>query len=572
MTALPRALAPWAAELSVFPADVAMAIGQLAVRLSVALGPTSADASSGGGEPDGFDGVSRRGAFAHLLPSEWALADAFPDEFLRRASARELTFLQIRRRVPAAGRVAYALFDAGPAQLGGPRIVQLATLVVLSQRARASRVRFRWGIVHRPEDGWTDDVAPATVGRLIKARTATVPRTEDLRQWAIEMGRDGGRGDLWLVGSSRLAALAPGLRPAVVAIEDPLEPGERALDVTCTRFAQPQARVTLHLPDPAMSMRLLRDPFEIARASPVRSPLGENPRLVFSSGGRKVIVRRADGMLSLFTVPNSPQAQAGRVTTFAPPDGEMPIASDWQMGRWRVVTQRTDALVLHTIAKGGGPVRPPLVATVVRPLPAADGACALAPLVRRRDGVECFVHASRVGVELRGARVFPVGHAKAVGRAAGDVVWVRQEGEARWLERNGDRRALDSSGDGRTFFGWQGPSGDDWLLALSVQANQWKVYSSKTSVTLTPPAQTQVLGVVDSPALVLCEPDRRSLTLLGVHFTSPLPPLADSLSDACACPSAPYVGYTSRAGELIVYSLARQATVLHVLPDAERAS
>src|SRR5215472_601584 len=307
-------------------------------------------------------------------------------------------------------------------------------------------------------------------------------------------------------------------------------------------------------------------------AAPVRAPLGQHPKLTLSLGARKVILIRRDAKLLLFTVPNSPRAYGGQTTTFSPPEGEIPIATDWQKGRWRIVTQCGGALILHTIAKGGGFVRPSQVAQVIRSLPAPDADGGLAPLVRRRDGVECFVHPTGVGVELRGTRAYVVGAANAVGRAGSDVLWVREEGAARWLERNGDRRDLDPSGDGKTFFGWQGSSDDDWLLAVRVQSGQWKLYSEKTSFTLCASAPTEVVGVVNSPALIVCESDRRSLTLVGLHFTSKLPPLVDPLEDACACPSAPYIAYASKTGELIVYSLQRQVTVLHVLPDAEQSS
>jgi hypothetical protein len=139
----------------------------------------------------------------------------------------------------------------------------------------------------------------------------------------------------------------------------------------------------------------------------------------------------------------------------------------------------------------------------------------------------------------------------------------------RWLERAEDRRVLDPSGDGKAFFGWPGAAGDDWLLALRVQSG-WKIHSEKTTVTLTPPARIEVLGVTPGPALLVVEPDKRSLTLLGLHMNYKLPPLADPFAEGCACASAPYVAYSSEAGELIVYSLQGQQTVLHVLPGGER--
>src|SRR5687768_17876785 len=42
-------------------------------------------------------------------------------------------------------------FDAGPNQLGSPRIAQIAALIVLSRRAEAAGVRFAWGILQEPD-------------------------------------------------------------------------------------------------------------------------------------------------------------------------------------------------------------------------------------------------------------------------------------------------------------------------------------------------------------------------------------------------------------------------------------
>jgi hypothetical protein len=204
------------------------------------------------------------------------------------------------------------------------------------------------------------------------------------------------------------------------------------------------------------------------------------------------------------------------------------------------------------------------------PPPGADDG--IAPLVRRRDGVECFVHPSQIGVELRGTRLATMGRAKAVGLAGREVLWVRERDDASWLEGPGHHPEFAPSRPGRAFFGWPGKSEDLWLLGLPTMSSHWKIHTERTSVTLAPPSGTEVMGIVQGPALLLREANERSLLLLGIHRNSKLPPLADPVSDACACPSAPFVAYCSGAGELIVYSLERDATVLHVLPNGERPS
>src|SRR5262249_50113041 len=123
---LPRSLAPWARYLGIFPRETSLAIGPLVQRIALAVGPMRARSLSRAGDPDGFDDLSRRGSYERLLASEWLLADEAPDEFARRAAMGEHVFLSIARREPSGSRVSMALFDAGPNQIGSPRLAQLA--------------------------------------------------------------------------------------------------------------------------------------------------------------------------------------------------------------------------------------------------------------------------------------------------------------------------------------------------------------------------------------------------------------------------------------------------------------
>lgn len=132
---LPSTLSRWAEALAPLDPTLAIALGPLLHTVDELVGRL--DAGTGDtGELDGFDGTTLRGDPERLLLSEWALAQEVPLEFLRRAAENELSYLQRSYRTTRSrGRVVVAC-DVGPDQLGPGRLVQLAALVVLVQRAR----------------------------------------------------------------------------------------------------------------------------------------------------------------------------------------------------------------------------------------------------------------------------------------------------------------------------------------------------------------------------------------------------------------------------------------------------
>src|SRR5262245_3915198 len=204
---MPRALAPWAASLELFPRELAVALWPLVQRLDVALGPLRARVLAGQGDPDGFEGIGRRGLYERLLPSEWLLLDEAPDEFARRAVAGEHAFLQLARRAPGGARVAAALFDAGPNQLGAPRLAHLAALIVLHRRAVAAGARVAWGVAQSPDAPLFGEVSEESVGHLLAARSPREAGAEDLETWRSRLGVTGTQDDYWLIGGRRLARL-----------------------------------------------------------------------------------------------------------------------------------------------------------------------------------------------------------------------------------------------------------------------------------------------------------------------------------------------------------------------------
>ena len=200
---LPRALMPWSPYLQLLPAEHIAAFAPLVQRLDVAIGPLRVQVNGGGGEPDGFDGISRRGAYDRLLLSEWLLADELPDEFARRAVMSEHAFLQIARQEPAGARISFALFDAGPNQLGAPRIAQIAALIVLARRAEAAGATLVWGVLQRPADLERHGLTAAGLAHLVAARCAVEATDDHLAKWRALASAPADRDELWIIGGER---------------------------------------------------------------------------------------------------------------------------------------------------------------------------------------------------------------------------------------------------------------------------------------------------------------------------------------------------------------------------------
>src|SRR5262249_34562249 len=201
---LPRSLAPWSRYLGIFPRETSLAIGPLVQRIALAIGPMKSLSISGAGDPDGFDDLARRGSYERLLASEWLLADEVPEEFARRAAMGEHVFLRIARREPSGSRVSMALFDAGPNQIGSPRIAHLAALIVLARRAEAAGSRFSWGVLQNPAMSILSSVSESDVLMLMAARNSKEATDQDICTWRSRCDGWKDLDDLWLIGGARV--------------------------------------------------------------------------------------------------------------------------------------------------------------------------------------------------------------------------------------------------------------------------------------------------------------------------------------------------------------------------------
>lgn len=605
---LPRPLAPWGPYLSIFPRDLALSLGPVLQRLSSALGPLKVRRASGEGEADGFDGLARRGPYERLLASEWLLADEAPGEFDRRAVMGEHLFLRIHHPSHGGSRVSVAVFDAGPGQLGSPRIAQLAALIVLARRAEAAGVRFAWGILQDPEAPLYSDVTETGILRLLQARTPHEASDSQVTAW-----RDRVRGwkdldDMWLVGPPRLGALPTSRGASLLQVWDVLDPEVRRVAVKVRRGpGTAPSEVSLELPEDSACVRLLRDPFAAAASPPRRLERRLIPasNLIFAANGSKLFARASGGGLVAFPIPNSPRGDAGVPRQYDPRPGEPPVAVGMSGKRVVVATSRGGVLTPWFYEKRGGgspgavygqsaesppspggegrfqDAEPGDVSPALQPFFTVGGAAfvldadgALFRLVEPPHGRSLEPVAARVAAAtiVSGQLVF-VEPASADGPARmATVAGVGHGGPATAV-------LLDGPGEA-AFFGYGGKLAhpEHGLAAVEHPGGEWEILSARGRPFLLPFAGTQVVGVArdaqrGDAGLLLLDEDRRTLVLTGLSWTRKLPPASSEIVHAAASPAGPHVAYVTVSGEITVLSLDHDAPLVRLIPqDGQEAA
>lgn len=284
---LPATLAPWRQWLDWFDPEPAAALGELLLRLHPLLGAFRLRALRGQVEPEGIDDLRRRGSYERLLLSEWALADAAPEEFDRRAAGGEHLFLSPKLIARQTDALTVAVFDSGPAQLGAPRLLHIALWILLAQRAQAAKARFLWGVLGIPGElhaaGHAGDPTQS-LRELLDARAwrfraeanfaeaghsgTGAARAMLEQQWAQWLdAQQPSPGERWSIGAAA-AGYGLGHRVAIAAAGA----GELAVTVS-----SPQARreARLALPDPKRASRLLRGQFVLKpQVAPATEEIG----------------------------------------------------------------------------------------------------------------------------------------------------------------------------------------------------------------------------------------------------------------------------------------------------------
>lgn len=328
------------------PADAALVLPWIEA-LSRLFGPLPAGSASPDGDPDGYDGLDRRGPLERLLMSEWALLQENPDEFIRRFAMREVAYLHPRRSAPRSERWSVAVFDAGPVMLGVPRLVQASLMLALADRADRAGATYAVGVLQQ---------APALLPfeperdrlRLMAARTSRAASHDDVRRWRAAIPP---RGELVLVGPGGVSVTEDG-DGLVVAFE--------------------HRRVRLPRPPDAASvsaMRALETPAPKPRIAPPPVPAREPAAgthastpgtLFFSSDGRRLIVRESGPEVDAFVahhVPDNTKTTPGRPVRLQGPIGARPAAVGWRGKRFVAVWDRAGVIEGHEISAPDIPFR-----------------------------------------------------------------------------------------------------------------------------------------------------------------------------------------------------------------------
>lgn len=262
---LPPALQPWHAWLAWFEPDIAAMLGDWMLRLEPLLGRGAARVQHGIADPDGIEDLRRRGPYERLLLSEWVVADLLPDEFLRRAAHHEHLFLApklIQRQTDA---LVVALFDAGPAQRGAPRLLHVAMWILLARRAQAARARFAWGVLQRPGE-MHDAGTPDALRALLQARTHELATDAERDAWRAYLARSGQAASecWWMSGNDE----AVGLGDHSVKIRQDFD---CQLHVA-VRTRHARRELALGIPRSPCAAHLLRGDFSAPPTQPVAAP------------------------------------------------------------------------------------------------------------------------------------------------------------------------------------------------------------------------------------------------------------------------------------------------------------
>jgi len=582
VSTLPPDLASWSGLLEALPVELALAIGPWLKRLSVAVGPLRRRVAGLTGDVDGFDGIGRCGNAEHMLASEWLLMDEVPMEFLRRAVQGELSYLQLARHEPVAGGRCIALFDAGPDQIGAPRLAQLALLIVLARRAESAGADFGWGLAQASEKILITGVSPREIEALLAGRSVRSVAPEDVRAWSEVLPR--APDELWWIGAPRgssrgaLEVAQRRMLPNVLRIEtmDRLEPGARGVSVRLHSSASAGAvqEVDLALPAERKAVRLLRDPYGIVRGPLLRSghAITGARDWLFSANGRRLFIATGDGSVLQFFIPNSPREQVPKPLCIETEDGETVVAV--QFAKKRSFALVADSGGLHLRSRSGSTRFTLPVAWTPPPFDGELRAC----WHRRYQSTGCLFFLDgadtlyRLPYTQRGAQP-----AKMLG---GVEVLLQVDGAFRCLERTPEGlrevashdadsfyplRTLDAQGSHRdgTLFVAYGPHCDLLTSAVEVAPGRWQVYSSKPTSKPDETCQVHVgsdvtvYGLVSAdrqPYLVGLDGDGQTLVLFEApeHGVPRSLRAIGAVTHVWCSPTHPRLGYATRNGDVAV--------------------
>lgn len=352
---LPAGLAPWAKHLQIFPEEISLILGGYVRQISPFFSPISATSEDLNGEPNGYDGVARRGIYERLLLSELALADGFGDEFIRRAVMGEHLFLNLAKVAPKSKRVSIALFDAGAMQLGAPRIAHLAAFIVLARRAETAGAMFLWGVLQDAKRLVISDDTESSIKILLESRTANDVTETDVSEWREKLREVDKMADIWLVGSENLARFDETKSFSRLYVEESIELEKREISLKIKSASGLEKQIILELPPPNICTRLLRNPFEILPKIEFSSAKldGKVTNFFFDNTGSKLFAKIDSNDVLCFAVQNMQSSGKVYPTIYRPPDSKKYAAVGRLKKAIAFVSKVDDKTIRLEYRKGG---------------------------------------------------------------------------------------------------------------------------------------------------------------------------------------------------------------------------
>ena len=599
MTSLPTALEPWAPWLTLFPPDLAPAVGALLLRLHPLVGKLSTATLERGADPAGIGNIVRRGQYERLLMTQWVYADAEPDEFLRRAASGELLFSGPEPAVHQRSLHSVVLFDAGPSQLGEPRLAHLALFILLARRAQQAGARFSWGIWQLPGI-LSEDTEKEGLRKLIQSRTLHAAPANAREQWQTRLGGD--LADCWLIG---VAGEAPRQARERVAIRRALCGNH--LNVSL-RQRHDYRTVQLELPDAPTGVRLLRKPFAPRAPAGVIHHHGHQPSRAqaprFASGGNLVCAPQLNGGAIVYHVPQSASVKPGKPRIISAPKHGAILAAGVFKPALSCITSAGGTLGFHNFP---GPLfsskpimcdRPPLEQFHAPP---GMGRWLQTFYLLANHNVNCYEHvvvldtkrrlvcwqaapaashkvASTVSFRAVLDNVIgadQLGDSLYIGCADGDGVqlyhWHRQNATPYKMQRIAQQgsRLLHGALKGEH----AGHSGN--LLALKTGPSRWWVGSHAMGEAMDIDDNAAVLGVAISekhpkPGLVVLHPGRYRIELRVGHLRYTLATSPEAIQQASMDPASARIAWiTAKSSTLVVRHIDDEQPLLQISCDRD---
>jgi hypothetical protein len=317
----------WWEELDFLVPAARIEFGRLMEQLDRGLKTTSTHGPTD--NPSGWAGVSRRGPWDRLVPAEWALAEACPEEFVRRADEGELAFWEVGREPSDATRSVWVWVDAGPDQLGACRVVQIALLLWLQKQCLGSGGEFYWGIIQSPEKGY-ERLRAEELKTFLAARSVDPPRRPPERVDGLQT---------WCLGAPHWMTQVPHDVIGVTLQQSSHD------SVALRAFGR---RLELRLPTQRKAIVLLRDPLVWKLSTKPKTMSAPQGRVTFSTDGKKIMVA-TEQVLTLLPIPSSVNEPLGKPRTYRLPwEGEV-IALSMTRRAINLVQARDDKWVFSRL-------------------------------------------------------------------------------------------------------------------------------------------------------------------------------------------------------------------------------